>query len=354
MKCPVCQEEIEPKLVETYTDSIAGGEYKIYICPVCEVQFSDPMKNPGPGWYEKCEFYDEAENPSTEKLNYRMAPFFDLKLTKGLKLLDVGCGFGNFLRAARSAGFICTGIDFSPRQIALAKERLNLNDVHVVSLEDFVKKEKSRKFDIITLFGTLEHHNAPSMLIDLASSMLSPGGYLTVNVPNDNRPIFFNRRERWDYPPHHLTRWSAVSLVSFLKNKGFDVIVYKDSFIPVRHIYNQLLGIPLDVLIKKTVSALKSKFFAARVNSSDTPLHKLISEDDGHNMMLKGLLKYKNVYRIPIKMIRFAAQLFSFPVTMPIAIYYKIKGHSGCEIFCLVRVRQKNESQEDGRMSALF
>jgi len=45
-------------------------------------------------------------------------------LAKGSKILDIGCGNGNFSKYISEKGFECEGIDLSPEMLRIAKERI--------------------------------------------------------------------------------------------------------------------------------------------------------------------------------------------------------------------------------------
>ncbi len=54
-------------------------------------------------------------------------PYFDKflsYLTKGSRVLDIGCGNGNFSKYISDQGFDCEGIDLSPKMLKIARERL--------------------------------------------------------------------------------------------------------------------------------------------------------------------------------------------------------------------------------------
>ena len=74
--------------------------------------------------------------------------------TKHLKILDMGCGNGDFIKYCKKMGIHAVGVTISPEQCHLLKQQ-NL-EVYVGDYRIFYQKF-SKKFDIITFFGTLEH-----------------------------------------------------------------------------------------------------------------------------------------------------------------------------------------------------
>jgi SAM-dependent methyltransferase len=95
------------------------------------------------------------------------------------RLLDVGCGNGVGLRAAREVGFISRGIDISEAAVARCKgEGLDavVGDFPTFDFGD-------RAFDVITFWDVLEHLPEPAKFISRAASLLAPGGFLVAKVP---------------------------------------------------------------------------------------------------------------------------------------------------------------------------
>ncbi|MGD0284596.1 MAG: cyclopropane fatty acyl phospholipid synthase [Candidatus Saccharimonadales bacterium] len=78
-----------------------------------------------------------------------------LELKKGMKLLDIGCGWGGFAKyAASKYGVNVTGITPAGEQIKLAKEATKGLSVKILQ-KDY--REITGKFDRITSIGMLEH-----------------------------------------------------------------------------------------------------------------------------------------------------------------------------------------------------
>ena len=93
-------------------------------------------------------------------------------------LLDVGCGNGEFLKAAREAGYQVRGIDISEDSARLCRE-------HGLQAEsgNFLTHPFDRQFDFITMWDVLEHLREPSAFVARAAELLKPGGYLITKTP---------------------------------------------------------------------------------------------------------------------------------------------------------------------------
>jgi SAM-dependent methyltransferase len=67
-------------------------------------------------------------------------------------LLDLGCGPGLYAERFSSAGYAVTGVDFSKRSIAYAKEQTSLNKSNIKYLyQNYLTIDYKVQFDVITL-----------------------------------------------------------------------------------------------------------------------------------------------------------------------------------------------------------
>jgi len=221
--CPVCSTK-EHGLVDKY------GDYSLLRCSSCSVVFSEPMKSPGPEWYEKNKFYQverqyllaAGDSASKSRTKAKDENFLESISCSSLKLLDIGCGKGDFLEKHRKDFATVTGVDFDSEAIKMAKAK-GL-EVYCMEIEKFLDGFTQSKFDIITIRHVLEHVEEPSKLIESVRKVLSPGGLVVVSVPNaefklvrpEDNKIFL-------YPPHHLTLWSAASLHNLFKLHKFEI-----------------------------------------------------------------------------------------------------------------------------------
>ena len=83
-----------------------------------------------------------------------------LDLKPGMRLLDVGCGWGSFaIHAARDYGVKVTGVTLSPAQAELAREKVmeaGLGDEVEIRVADYRQLPRS-SFDAIASIGMSEH-----------------------------------------------------------------------------------------------------------------------------------------------------------------------------------------------------
>lgn len=216
--CPVCLSVAPVPVVERH------GRYALRLCGGCDVQFADPMEEPGQNFYEQHGRYTGPEllYTSPRSLNWDQRWFLRDRPRPGGALLDVGCGTGYFLAAARLAGYRVSGLDLSRPQLELARRLFGLTDLYATTLAEYARSRAAGSLDVVTAFQVMEHVADPIAFIRDACKLLAPGGYLAVGVPNWHVWRIF--REWLDHPPHHLTRWSRTSLKKALALGGFEVV----------------------------------------------------------------------------------------------------------------------------------
>lgn len=98
------------------------------------------------------------------------------------KLLDVGCGTGHFCGTAKKLGWDSIGVELSKEAAALARKRTGLPIFYGDLIKDNLFPPLS--FDLITLWGVIEHAPDPDALLDTCINLLRPGGLILMETPN--------------------------------------------------------------------------------------------------------------------------------------------------------------------------
>lgn len=112
---------------------------------------------------------------------YLVEQINELRPQKG-KLLDVGCGYGFFLRDAKDDGWQVFGTDLSEVAVEYVRENQEIPDVFCTDLSD--EKLTAQKFDVLNLTNVLEHVPSPTEILESCRQILSDDGLLLVRVPN--------------------------------------------------------------------------------------------------------------------------------------------------------------------------
>jgi cyclopropane-fatty-acyl-phospholipid synthase len=154
-----------------------------------------------------------------------------LGLEEGIRLLDVGCGWGSLLlHAAEQHGVRGVGVTISARQAELARERVaeaGLADRIEIRLADY-RDVADGPFDAISSIGMFEHVGLAQLGLYFRRlhELLRPGGRLLnhgiARVPGHRRPIRRNTFVgRYVFPDGELHEVGAV--LSAVQKAGFEV-----------------------------------------------------------------------------------------------------------------------------------
>ena len=110
-------------------------------------------------------------------------PFLDLlDVRPGATLLDVSCGSGFLLQAARRRGLAAYGVDLSDAAVRLAHQVSPDSQVAVGAGEDLCFRDAS--FDYVTCLGSLEHFLDVSRGLQEMQRVAKPGAQFCIMVPN--------------------------------------------------------------------------------------------------------------------------------------------------------------------------
>jgi len=122
--------------------------------------------------------YDENKKPKTDypfKMASYIAKRFNFK--RGQKLLEIGCGRGEFLLGFQRLGLNCSGCDLNKTII----ENLKIKRVDV-SKEKLPYDDNS--FDIVYHKSLIEHLYSPENLMKETYRILKPGGIVIILTPD--------------------------------------------------------------------------------------------------------------------------------------------------------------------------
>ncbi len=165
---------------------------------------------------------------------YKLSP-------KKLSVLDVGCFTGVFLEMLKKIGYQVSGLELQKEAVEIAQRKLP----NKVFQADILKTKLSKKYDIVTLLGLVEHVTDPNLLISKCEKVLNPNGIVFIQTPESSSIPAKLLKQYW--PPYapieHVHLFSRKSLVMLLENHGFEII-HSSSHIkklPISYVY-QMLG----------------------------------------------------------------------------------------------------------------
>jgi len=142
-----------------------------------------------------------------------------LPVKPGGRLLEVGSGGGDNLRALQDIGWVVEGVDFDPEAVEAARRK----GLHVRQglLEE--QRYPDEFFDAVTMSHLVEHVHDPLHLLLESRRVLKPGGRIAVVTPNVasiGHRLFSAAWLPLD-PPRHLHLFSPQALSSLADRAGF-------------------------------------------------------------------------------------------------------------------------------------
>lgn len=137
------------------------------------------------------------------------------------RVLDIGCGRGDFLQMMADRGWEAFGLELDKRVGAKSKKGL---DLRCGSLSDV--KFPDAHFDAVTFWHVFEHVKDPEWTLGECARVLKPGGLLVLAVPNTQSLQARVGGMGWFHldPPFHLYHYSAANMKRLLEKNGFDVV----------------------------------------------------------------------------------------------------------------------------------
>lgn len=139
-------------------------------------------------------------------------------LTKArpIRLLDFGCGSGEFLESCNLFGIDAVGVDRSIGRRSVAR----------VTIHSSLDQLRGRTFDAITLFEVLEHLDNPAQILAELFHFMKPNGILVLETPDcsgvsDIKTLSGYRKL---HPLDHINAFTHATLKSIAERQGFKMI----------------------------------------------------------------------------------------------------------------------------------
>lgn len=250
---PLVLDTNKTKLIEKFSANQIISNYKklglnvdrffdmecIYLfeCSKTGYRFYYPFKAIGDAaFYEDLSLH--RDNYYSERWEHKQA----LKIMdEGDTVLEIGSGFGVFLKLLKSINVIGSGLELNPHAVQKCDEE-GL-DVKQKQIQDLVLDTKNQ-FDKVCYFQVLEHITEVHSFIEASISALKVGGKLIIGVPNNNPYLFrYDKYHTLNLPPHHAGLWNRRSLTSL--EKVFPLKLKSMHFEPLNLTYDYFLNVQL-------------------------------------------------------------------------------------------------------------
>jgi 2-polyprenyl-3-methyl-5-hydroxy-6-metoxy-1,4-benzoquinol methylase len=272
--CPLCQAMGEV-LYADLSDWLFGipGTWNLKACSACEIAWLDPRpaESDLPKLYAR--YYTHTETVDSPVLrqetvrlvlnrmgyevgevNSRIARVLShispvartcsldvlgLTARERGRLLDVGCGSGDFVRRMRSLGWDACGVDPDPGAVGRGRETgLQICEGTIADLGE------DERYDVITLNHVIEHvPDAIFLLTECRKRLRDQSGILLITTPNIKAlgHKLFKRYWRGLETPRHLILFSPAALSHYVSDSGLRVRSIRTETRLARMIFNQSL-----------------------------------------------------------------------------------------------------------------
>jgi len=219
------------------------NNFKLLRCLRCGLVFLGDLPSEArlDGFYNV--FFNENDEKLWQRFNekiFKLAKKRILRRKNKGSLLDIGCGYGFFLKLMKEERFDVYGVEMANKPSEFAKKNLKLKVINL----DFNEISMTRKFDVVTLWWFLEHVPDPKKTLIKVRKLLKNDGILFLRVPNIDFILFVNKFSflepffnRMLNPvsgknhffevlgaPHHLFGFNPGNLTMLLRQIGFKKI----------------------------------------------------------------------------------------------------------------------------------
>ena len=122
-------------------------------------------------------FYKKINTINTEE--HKMLSMVRKYTSRNSKILDVGCGYGRYLKLLNENGYDILGVE---QNLQIVEENKK-NGFNCISADEF--KNSAAKFDLIIFSHIIEHFAPNELLLFLESylSKLNNGGHIIIATP---------------------------------------------------------------------------------------------------------------------------------------------------------------------------
>jgi 2-polyprenyl-3-methyl-5-hydroxy-6-metoxy-1,4-benzoquinol methylase len=143
------------------------------------------------------------------------------KLPSRARILDIGCGNGNFLEFLSAINdFELHGIE---RDMTAAARAMSKQGMTIKTTPLEAGDYPGNYFDAITLFHVFEHLTNPAETMLIIDQILKPGGILYLSFPNIDSLQARWFKGKWLHldPPRHLLFFRPKDFIELMKQRNF-------------------------------------------------------------------------------------------------------------------------------------
>ena len=232
-QCPVCRNSVFSLFLEIEDVFLSKELFSVQKCDSCGFKFINPRpdKMEIERYYQSNDYIShDAKNANFINQIYKQARRFAIrnkykivkKYISAGKVLDIGCGTGEFLGYCNSMGFDAEGVEPNLKARSYARQ---VNKIPVAeALTDLVSRKAT--FGSISMWHVLEHIHDLNDEIEHVKALLEPGGVFIVAIPNCDSWDAQKYGKYWAAydAPRHLYHFNQETLTRLVSNHGFELV----------------------------------------------------------------------------------------------------------------------------------
>ncbi len=235
--CPICNHTETTLFLKTIDFTVSQETFDIVQCTDCGFCYTNPRPNSEEiGKYYESEAYISHSNTKKSVVNLMyhwvrqralqeksklIAQLSDFHPKKQMRLLDYGCGTGDFLHTCQKEGWRIDGVEPSQKARSQAEKLTGLTiQEHLFS--DYFSQ---RTYDAITLWHVLEHVHLLNETLSYLKSLLTPKGFVLLALPNRqawDAKLFEDHWAAYDLP-RHLYHFSSQDVANLAQKHSLEV-----------------------------------------------------------------------------------------------------------------------------------
>ena len=230
--CPWCGSEKSHLHLQLKDYFLTQEPFEIVECDDCHLLYTTPRPAADEigKYYQSENYYSHQENKkgfiprlyeAIKKVNIKHkfeVATNDLKLESGGKMLEIGCGVGDFLHYAEQQGWECYGAEPSEDAVKILQTKTKIKVVKPEQIENF----PDASFDLICMWHVLEHVADLKWQIAQLKRLLKPNGRIVIALPNYKSYDAQYYNDKWAAydVPRHLNHFSEEFMRKELNNCG--------------------------------------------------------------------------------------------------------------------------------------
>lgn len=246
IKCSFCDklkhffdfDDLQEPLEHVSCNLCGGSKYKVITqedrfdvrqCLECKLVYVSPQLSNAdlPKFYEAMYTEETDEAAHARSLGYaekNCSKVVNLHCTTGKRLLDIGCGYGLFLKEMSGTGWELNATEVS--EAAIRYTEANVPDVKIKKGLAELMELPEESLDCIVGYAVLEHVKDPRSFITHISKWLVPGGLIVLAfpyiVPFLKIQKFVPGLSLSFEAPRHLYDFSPKTIKRYLKELGYE------------------------------------------------------------------------------------------------------------------------------------